>query len=248
MYDWYDIAISYAPENEDYASAIAEKIKSLKVGDDQKYKLFFAPDNEADLLGRNLFTALRKVYAKKSKYVIALLSNDYVTENWTNHEMLAIFEKKFDKQKINNDECFLFLIIIEEEKNKGDYDNFTVPYERYKKFFAKDKQDKIIKLKPEVAAHEFITILDKTLDKEKLRAQQAARAQSQAQPNPAPQVPQQDSKVQQPQQPSGSGGAASPASDSSSSSSLLLDISGSVEIKNSNAYGGNDGGFIMVVQ
>ncbi|GAA3891668.1 hypothetical protein GCM10022243_65700 [Saccharothrix violaceirubra] len=75
----YDLAISYASED----TAIAHEIqKALK----PHFKVFYAPDEQGALWGNDLHRVLPNVYGARSRYVLVLSTNSYVTKHWTRLE------------------------------------------------------------------------------------------------------------------------------------------------------------------
>ena len=72
----WDLAISYASEDERLAASIHAGLKS-------QFRVFFAPDQEAYLWGEQLSLTLPKVYGENSRYVLVLSSSAYVAKHWT---------------------------------------------------------------------------------------------------------------------------------------------------------------------
>jgi hypothetical protein len=76
----YDLAVSYAGEDRPVADEIARKLKRMG------YKLFYDGFERAKLIGEDLTSILGEIYANGSRYCLILISKEYVTKPWTNHE------------------------------------------------------------------------------------------------------------------------------------------------------------------
>ena len=84
----YDVALSFAGEERDYARQVAEIIqaKGLKVFYDEFY--------ESQLWGKDLATYLREIYANKAHFCIMFVSKSYITKAWPSHERKSAIEKQ----------------------------------------------------------------------------------------------------------------------------------------------------------
>jgi hypothetical protein len=78
----WDVAISYASENEDIARAIHRELKN-------DLDIFFAPEDDAWTWGKDLNEALPNVYGVESRFVLVLSSTEYVRKHWTMKEFAA---------------------------------------------------------------------------------------------------------------------------------------------------------------
>jgi AAA domain/TIR domain len=78
----WDIAISYATEDESLARQIYTQIR-------HEFKVFFAPDEAAALWGTELSRVLPNTYGIQSKYVLVLSTSHYVSKYWTRIEFDA---------------------------------------------------------------------------------------------------------------------------------------------------------------
>lgn len=76
----YDVAISYAGEDEIVARELAEKMAIVGV------KTFFAPYHKAQLWGKSLSDVLKTTYGEKATYVLVLVSKHYAVKDFTNFE------------------------------------------------------------------------------------------------------------------------------------------------------------------
>ncbi len=78
----WDLAISYASENEDLA-------RQITLGLREEFKVFFAPEQGAWMWGQNLNQALPNVYGVDSPFVLVLSTRAYVQKHWTQIEFEA---------------------------------------------------------------------------------------------------------------------------------------------------------------
>ena len=83
----FDFVISYAGEDEDYATRLRQALV------DGGARVFFAPEFQAELWGKNLFEYLADLYNKKGRYCIILVSDNYVKKKWTRHEWRSAQER-----------------------------------------------------------------------------------------------------------------------------------------------------------
>jgi hypothetical protein len=83
----YDVALSFAGEQREYAQAIAHKLKANGVS------VFYDDFEKADLWGRDLYPHLHEIYSEKAQYCILLASKAYVDKMWTSHERQAAQER-----------------------------------------------------------------------------------------------------------------------------------------------------------
>ena len=83
----YDVALSFAGENRDFAATIAVALKSEDV------KVFYDEFNTADLWGEDLPAKLREVYFTHSRYCIMILSDCYVNKMWPTLERRSAIER-----------------------------------------------------------------------------------------------------------------------------------------------------------
>jgi AAA domain/TIR domain len=82
----WDLAISYASEDEKLAAEIYKGLKS-------HFRVFFAADQEAYLWGEQLGDALPKLYGERSRFVLVISSAAYVAKYWPRVEFQAAKEK-----------------------------------------------------------------------------------------------------------------------------------------------------------
>ena len=72
----WDLAISYASEDERLAASIHAGLKA-------RFRVFFAQDQEAYIWGEQLGLTLPKVYGENSRFVLVFSSAAYVSKHWT---------------------------------------------------------------------------------------------------------------------------------------------------------------------
>jgi len=81
----YDVAISFASENTDVASELANEFIARGL------HVFYSDQKQSELWGRNLYEYLSDVYREKAKYCVVLFSEAYVRP-----------DKVYTKLEINN--------------------------------------------------------------------------------------------------------------------------------------------------
>lgn len=79
----YDVAISFAGEDREFAQSLAEALTRRNV------RVFLDDYYRATLWGRNLYTDLYNIYANEARYCIILVSRAYRDKMWTGHERQA---------------------------------------------------------------------------------------------------------------------------------------------------------------
>jgi hypothetical protein len=76
----YAVALSFAGEQREYAREVAIRLRDAGV------KVFFDEFEESALWGRDLSVSLGEVYSHRSRYVVILVSDEYLAKAWPNHE------------------------------------------------------------------------------------------------------------------------------------------------------------------
>jgi len=87
----FDIAISFAGEDRSTAEKIANMLK------DHGLIVFFDDDQQAELLGENLYEYLIDVYKNRASYCVVLISQYYLNKRWTRHEWSAAQARAFEQ-------------------------------------------------------------------------------------------------------------------------------------------------------
>lgn len=76
----YEVAISFAGEQRSYAAALARHLSRYGIAH------FYDADNEAHLWGKNLAEEFHGIYTSKSRFVLMLVSKEYIEKQWCRHE------------------------------------------------------------------------------------------------------------------------------------------------------------------
>ena len=74
----FTLAVSYASPDRDYVEAVVNALKGRGVS------VFYAPDEQADIIGRNLIDYLHDVYLTQARYCLVFVSASYLSSRWTN--------------------------------------------------------------------------------------------------------------------------------------------------------------------
>ena len=88
----YDIALSFAGEQREYAETIANRLK------EHGASVFYDDFEKSDLWGRDLYTHLHDVYSAKAHYCILLASAAYADKMWTSHERQAAQQRALQEK------------------------------------------------------------------------------------------------------------------------------------------------------
>lgn len=83
----YDVALSFAGENRDFAKAVATMLRS------QNIEVFYDEFSTAELWGENLSVKFREVYSTDSRYCIIFFSDYYLEKVWAVVELRNAIEK-----------------------------------------------------------------------------------------------------------------------------------------------------------
>lgn len=89
----YDVAISY--QNEKFTSA--KKINNFLKA--EGLKVFFAPENQQEIISENLHTKLYNLYKNQSYLKLLLVSSRYLTSEWTQLEKRMALESTRENNK-----------------------------------------------------------------------------------------------------------------------------------------------------
>ena len=76
----YEVALSFAGAQRDYAVAVARALQARRVA------VFCDEFEQVELWGRNLSETLHRVYSQQADYVVMFISQDYVERAWPRHE------------------------------------------------------------------------------------------------------------------------------------------------------------------
>lgn len=83
----YDVAISFAGEDRNYAKKLAEKLKYKGI------KIFYDEYEKAQLWGKDLYRHLSNIYSSEARYCVIFVSQAYAKKLWTNHELRSAQER-----------------------------------------------------------------------------------------------------------------------------------------------------------
>jgi len=89
----YDIVLSFAGEDRQYAEALAKALKTKGVS------VFYDDFEKSKLWGEDLYTYLAELYSKRAKYCVMFLSKHYAGKSWTNHERKAAQSRAFSENR-----------------------------------------------------------------------------------------------------------------------------------------------------
>jgi TIR domain len=89
----YDVALSYASEDHDYAEALASELHNRNI------KVFYDKYDKATLWGKNLYDHLSDLYQHKARYCVMFLSEHYAAKLWTNLERQAAQARAFQEHE-----------------------------------------------------------------------------------------------------------------------------------------------------
>lgn len=77
----YQVALSFAGEQREYVERVSQALTRLKISH------FYDNDNRSALWGKSLTQYLDDIYFRKSRFVVAFVSNQYCEKIWTRWEM-----------------------------------------------------------------------------------------------------------------------------------------------------------------
>lgn len=89
----YDIAISYKSEMEEKAAKIADFLMA------DGWKVFFAPEEQEELLSEKLHQKLYEIYKNESMMKVLLISKGYLESEWTALEKRVSLESTKEQRK-----------------------------------------------------------------------------------------------------------------------------------------------------
>ena len=105
----YDFAFSFAGEQRGFAEQICSQLKANGA------TVFYDNDEQAELWGKNLYDHLYWVYTVAARYCVVVVSDEYNSKEWTNHERQSAQVRAF-KEKGNE---YLLPIRVENAQLKG---------------------------------------------------------------------------------------------------------------------------------
>jgi hypothetical protein len=87
----YDICLSFAGQQREYVSMMAESLKASGV------RIFYDDYEKAALWGKDLYEHLAWVYSSAARYCILFASEDYARKVWTTHERRSAQERALNE-------------------------------------------------------------------------------------------------------------------------------------------------------
>ncbi|MCP5197163.1 MAG: TIR domain-containing protein [Gammaproteobacteria bacterium] len=89
----YDFSISYASPDTSFVEQVVQALKGRGLS------VFYAPDEQADIIGRNLIDYLSDVYLAKAKFCLVFISRHYAERPWPDKvERPAVQARAFEQQ------------------------------------------------------------------------------------------------------------------------------------------------------
>jgi hypothetical protein len=85
----FDVALSFAGEDRQKASALANGLKKRGL------QVFYDDFQKSELWGADLYSYLSDLYRFRATFCVMFLSKDYARKLWTNHERAAAQERAF---------------------------------------------------------------------------------------------------------------------------------------------------------
>jgi hypothetical protein len=89
----FDVALSYATEDEKFVKETAEHLQKKEI------KVYFAPNATVDMWGKDMYAYLDDVYCNRAKFTVMFISKYYAKKLWTNHERQSAQERAFTENK-----------------------------------------------------------------------------------------------------------------------------------------------------
>ena len=85
----YEVCTSFAGEDRAFVEKVVSSLKHRRI------KCFYDFDEQAHLLGKDLYVYLDKVYREDARYCLMFISKHYPIKQWTNHERKSIQARMF---------------------------------------------------------------------------------------------------------------------------------------------------------
>lgn len=89
----YDVAISYAAKDLEYAEQLATELKGRGV------KVFFDKFEKDKLWGTDLLISLKELYRLRAKFCVIFMSKNYIESKWTGVELRAALAREFEEDR-----------------------------------------------------------------------------------------------------------------------------------------------------
>jgi len=89
----YDVAISFAGEEREIASKLADILRSEGI------KIFYDEFEDVQMWGKDLYDYLADIYENRAIYCVMLISKSYEKKRWTNHERRNAQARAFNENR-----------------------------------------------------------------------------------------------------------------------------------------------------
>jgi hypothetical protein len=90
--DSFDVAISFAGTEREYAQQLAEALR------DAGYAVFYDDFYPEQLWGKNLTVFFDEIFRKKARYCVMFISKEYQARKWTIHEARSAQARAFEEK------------------------------------------------------------------------------------------------------------------------------------------------------
>ncbi len=88
----YQVAISFAGEQRDYAEQVARHLTRYGVA------YFYDAQNQSELWGRHGAEEFQQIYSARTQFVLMLISKEYVEKQWPRHERRSAIAEALRRQ------------------------------------------------------------------------------------------------------------------------------------------------------
>ncbi len=106
---YFDIALSFAREDRAIAKELAQSLK------DRGLKVFYDDEEQAELIGENLFEYLTDIYQNRASHCVVLVSTNYVRRRWARLEWRAAQSRALEQF----DKAYILPVRIDESELPG---------------------------------------------------------------------------------------------------------------------------------
>lgn len=117
----YQIGISYASEQENTARRLYDLLCAEGI------KVFYAKNEEPNFLTSNLYQKLIYTYEKECKYIVAIISEEYIAKEYTNQELSVAIHRNN-----NGERCLIPIYTTDVHHPKISDDEYYIDYRQKK--------------------------------------------------------------------------------------------------------------------
>lgn len=104
----FDVAISFAGEDRDYAHALAHALREANIA------VFYDEFFKSELWGEDLVEQLDNVYQRRARFAVVVVSEHYVAKPWPRHERRSVLARS-----VLEDETYLLPIQLDDSTLPG---------------------------------------------------------------------------------------------------------------------------------